>query len=91
MGTNFLLYDFGLKAIERIGGGGANSTTTDMLKSLIAGGFAGTASKLIVYPLDTCKKRIQAASFAGGTSGGATVVRYEVKKKQRSEKFGQNG
>ena len=35
-----------------------------MVKSLVAGGVAGTISKLLVYPLDTCKKRLQATSFS---------------------------
>ncbi len=36
-----------------------SSQCTEGFESLVCGGFAGTAAKLVVYPLDMLKKRLQ--------------------------------
>lgn len=62
IGLNFALYDLAKGWIQTDGGGKIQSQRPwlDMIKKSAAGGFAGTASKLIVYPLDTVKRRMQA-------------------------------
>ena len=60
MGLNFALYD----TMTR----GDKSSFT----SSIAGMISGATSKIIVYPLDTVKKRLQAQAAFGVSDGGAT-------------------
>ena len=36
------------------------------LRSLVCGAVAGTGAKLLTYPLDTVKKRLQASGMVGG-------------------------
>jgi hypothetical protein len=71
MGLNFTIYEF-LKTegehlhsrVSSSGPGISSSTASHMLISGMAGGMAGGMSKLIVYPLDTMKKRMQAQVLA---------------------------
>jgi len=80
MGVNFMLYDLGVKFLgnkrtQGLGLGlGAKENTMDILRSLFAGGFSGAASKIVVYPLDTCKKRMQASSFTSAVAVESTGV-----------------
>lgn len=70
MGINFALFDYFTRVL-------ATSTTSAKSKQLkrvgdagLAGVIAGGTSKLLVYPMDTVKKRLQAQAFMGVVSGG---------------------
>lgn len=58
MGLNFALHDYFLRISETAGHAGF---------SALAGAAAGVISKLLVYPLDTVKKQLQAQAFWGKT------------------------
>ena len=60
MGLNFALYEtFKLMMLpmENVISSKNSSTSVSMLRNSISGGLAGGVSKLLVYPLDTVKKR----------------------------------
>ena len=77
IGLNFALYDMAKKAVESSeeDAKGKNSIMSTVKKS-IAGGFAGTTSKLMVYPLDTIKRRMQASVLQSTivVAGGAAAA-----------------
>jgi solute carrier family 25 thiamine pyrophosphate transporter 19 len=77
IGLNFALYDIAKKAVESSeeDAKGKNSIMSTVKKS-IAGGFAGTTSKLMVYPLDTIKRRMQASVLQSTivVAGGAAAA-----------------
>mmetsp|Transcript_22962 Transcript_22962/g.49755 ORF Transcript_22962/g.49755 Transcript_22962/m.49755 type:complete len:498 (+) Transcript_22962:85-1578(+) len=55
MGINFAMYDYFTRTFDKSSVGGAG----------LAGTIAGGTSKLLVYPLDTIKKRLQAQATIG--------------------------
>lgn len=69
MGINFALHDILVML----------SGSADSRVSGVAGMAAGVVSKLLVYPLDTVKKRLQAQAFWGGSSPGGSAVRKGTK------------
>lgn len=78
MGLNFMLHDVLVARLTKAGNGGSGA-------SGLAGMAAGVVSKLLVFPMDTVKKRLQAEAFwgpadagagGGGGSGGAST-RYD--------------
>ena len=82
MGLNFAIYDF------LITQGAEDNTTSKKSIGLsgYAGSISGAVSKIIVYPLDTVKKRIQIQSVYGSSSSTyyngmwdclATTIRIE--------------
>ena len=73
MGINFALYDYLVRTREKTKVGDAG----------VAGAIAGGTSKIIVYPLDTVKKRLQAQAFNTfwGVKGESMSVMNEVKYK----------
>lgn len=84
IGLNFALYDLAKKAIESTGDqdatGKKNNSVVNTIKKSIAGGFAGTTSKLMVYPLDTIKRRMQASVLQSTlvvADGAAAAPQYK--------------
>ena len=78
IGLNFALYDLA-KSVVGVDQKNANPILQAVKKS-IAGGFAGTTSKLMVYPLDTIKRRMQASVLRSTLvvpAGAAAAPRYE--------------
>ena len=63
MGINFMLHDVLVAKLGRSGTGGSGA-------SGLAGMAAGVVSKLLVFPMDTVKKRLQAEAFWGPRPGG---------------------
>ena len=47
-----------------------------LVRSTLSGGFAGGVSKLVVFPLDTIKKRMQAQVLQNTLSGMGQLPRY---------------
>jgi hypothetical protein len=73
IGLNFALYET-LKSISSSTASSTSSTVTtsskldyaiSLIKNGLLGGLAGGASKFILYPLDTMKKRMQAQALHG--------------------------
>lgn len=62
MGINFAIYD---RLTNPKDPRASYSSNTSVLLSAYAGSISGTVSKLIVYPLDTVKRRLQAQAFFG--------------------------
>jgi solute carrier family 25 (mitochondrial thiamine pyrophosphate transporter), member 19 len=70
MGINFAIYDWLTrpKALEDDRNNTSHisySSSTSVLLSAYAGSISGSVSKIIVYPLDTVKRRLQAQAFFG--------------------------
>jgi protein required for attachment to host cells len=81
MGLNFAIYDFLITQ-----GAEDNTSKKSIGLSGYAGSISGAVSKIIVYPLDTVKKRIQIQSVYGSSSSTyytgmwdclATTIRIE--------------
>lgn len=78
IGLNFALYDLA-KSVVDLDQKNANPVLQTVKKS-VAGGFAGTTSKLMVYPLDTIKRRMQASvlkSTLEVPAGAAAAPQYK--------------
>ncbi len=81
IGLNFAFYDLAKKWTEDKSrglptGSARQSQLASVLKNGFSGAIAGGASKLIVYPLDTVKRRMQASvlqSTLGGDGVGTTL------------------
>mmetsp|Transcript_44103 Transcript_44103/g.47760 ORF Transcript_44103/g.47760 Transcript_44103/m.47760 type:complete len:396 (+) Transcript_44103:56-1243(+) len=69
MGLNFAIYDFLITQ-------GKNDRSKSIGLSGYAGSISGATSKIIVYPLDTVKKRIQIQSVFGSTSTTSVFYNY---------------
>lgn len=81
MGLNFAFYESfrALALPEPAPGdliGSKDSFAVSTLKKGLCGGAAGGLSKLIVYPLDTVKKRLQGQVLTHSLSDAAQTVRY---------------
>jgi hypothetical protein len=91
IGLNFALYDTVKSFVDNSdreqapaqGGGGGRQGShhpfVTAVKKSLAGGFAGGASKLLVYPLDTVKRRMQASvlqSTLDGAVAQAAMPKY---------------
>eukprot|EP01039_Chlorochromonas_danica_P002110 gene2110-2304_t len=74
MGLNFALYE-SLKSALPDGDYSSQHAWIRTLKKGALGGLAGGASKLLVYPLDTVKKRLQAYALDGSTKSMMSCVR----------------
>lgn len=83
MGLNFAIYE-SLKGIsEKVTDHksfkkifGDESGTVSSIRKGICGGFAGGASKFLVYPFDTVKKRLQMQVLRSTVEGVGKVPRY---------------
>lgn len=71
MGINFALYDY----MTRIGKDKKGNKVNPAWAGA-AGLIAGGTSKVIVYPLDTVKKRLQAQTFMVASSSTQHVLKY---------------
>ena len=69
MGLNFALYDYLVKRGEKV----------KVMHAGAAGAISGGTSKLIVYPLDTVKKRLQAQAFDSFWGGGEKMNKVQYK------------
>jgi len=69
MGLNFAIYDFLITQ-------GENDRSKSIGLSGYAGSISGATSKIIVYPLDTVKKRIQIQSVFGSASTTTVLYNY---------------
>jgi len=74
-GMNFAVYE-SLKSLSDIYDSytGRTSSNFQVTKKAIFGGLAGSISKLIVYPLDTVKKRLQMQSVQSTVHHGAIPI-----------------
>jgi solute carrier family 25 (mitochondrial thiamine pyrophosphate transporter), member 19 len=71
MGLNFAIYDTLTRGDKRV------------QASAYAGSISGAVSKIIVYPLDTVKRRLQAQAFYS-SGDSATIHNHRAKKLPRS-------
>lgn len=85
MGLNFALYESLTSLATRMESrfraikDGQKSNTNafySISKNALCGGIAGGVSKLVVYPLDTIKKRMQIQVLANTLDGAASMPRY---------------
>ncbi len=80
IGLNFAFYDVAKKWTDDKARGVSSdhSQLASVLKRGFSGAIAGGASKLIVYPLDTVKRRMQASVLQStlGEGGVGTVLKY---------------
>ena len=83
IGLNFAFYDVAKKWTEDKSrglptGSASQSQLASVLKKGFSGAIAGGASKLIVYPLDTVKRRMQASVLQSTLGGGGvgTTIKY---------------
>jgi solute carrier family 25 thiamine pyrophosphate transporter 19 len=67
MGLNFYLYDC-LTNNSSPSSTSSSSVGTGVLHAGTAGAVSGAVSKLVTYPLDTIKRRLQAQAFFGATT-----------------------
>lgn len=68
MGVSFAVHDVLVTLID----------SRDSRVSGVAGMGAGVVSKLLVYPFDTVKKRLQAQSFYGSSQVGESIPRRSI-------------
>lgn len=85
MGLNFTIYDR-LIATSRSTTANTNdakgTTATTSIKASVslsayAGSISGSVSKIIIYPIDTIKRRLQAQAFFGGANSSHQYQQYQ--------------
>jgi solute carrier family 25 (mitochondrial thiamine pyrophosphate transporter), member 19 len=75
MGINFALYE-ALSSSSPFSSSSSLDETSSVSLAAYAGSISGAVSKMIVYPLDTVKRRLQAQAFRND-NGGMILQRYD--------------
>ena len=77
IGMNFMFYET-LQSLKKVKGGDGNdqSVIAKFLGDSMAGGVAGGMSKILIYPLDTVKKRMQLQAVQNTLSHNLVDANY---------------
>jgi solute carrier family 25 (mitochondrial thiamine pyrophosphate transporter), member 19 len=77
MGLNFAIYDW--LAHRARGTTSHNSSSSSVVSSAYAGSISGAISKVVVYPLDTVKRRLQAQALLTEAERTTTLYNYRYR------------